>query len=347
MIVVLSIDFKTAPIALLEKVSCNKDDMTHYLSTLLGTLFFDEMVIISTCNRTEWVFTSPHPQKAVSILHQKIHALTGIATSILSTITTLYHHNSALRHLHELACGLKSMVIGESEILTQIKQGHAFCMEFGATRAHLNKVFQSIIATGKEARTKTQISAGAHSISSIGIEAIKQHNPNFLNEPMLLIGSGMMIQRALVKLSAMGHSQLTIANRTMSRVDTLAETIPHIQVIPFATVRHQFHQFRTLYIAISSKEPFIRCCDIGHIDHALTIIDLGIPRNVSPDCGTLASVTLVGVAELEAISNQTIQTRKNDIEPVMRFIDNAISELHRWDHYRSEKKLCQPLSQYA
>ena len=130
---VFSIHYQSADIRFLEKVSANKDDMTFYLNGLLGELFFNEMTIISTCNRTEWVFVTPDPKKAVDMLVRTIKTKSHISCSVLHKIGELHIGPDALTHLFELASGLKSMVLGENEILSQIKFGHSFCMEFGAS----------------------------------------------------------------------------------------------------------------------------------------------------------------------------------------------------------------------
>ena len=190
--------------------------------------FFTEMVIISTCNRVEWVFLSPEPTKALSVLMDCIKTKTNISRSIIQNVGTVYNDDEALAHLFELTAGLKSMVLGENEILAQIKESHSFCLEFGTTGPKLNKIFQSMIATGKQVRATTNISKGAHSISSIAIEAIKHSHQNFLNEPILLIGAGVMVKRAIAKLTSLGHKNISISNRTMSRVEHLSEVFDHL-----------------------------------------------------------------------------------------------------------------------
>ena len=343
---ILSVDFKTAPIELLEQLACNKDDMTHYLSALIPTMFIDEMVIISTCNRTEWVFRSPEPKKAMDVLITSIKDKTGIATSIIKKIATIYNDQSAKQHLFELACGLKSMVIGENEILTQVKKGHAFCMEFGATGSALNKLFQSVVAMGKDVRTHTKISSGAHSISSIAIEAIKKKQPEFISSPILLVGAGVMIQRALVKLTAMGHTQISISNRTMSKVEELANVYDQVTVVPFANIRKKLHLFKTIYVAISTKQYLIQASDLAGLDQETVIVDLGIPRNIDPDCQHHPLTQVIGVTQLESISSATIQTRTNDIDKVMLMIQSGIQDLNRWESYRSQARPW-PEQQYA
>ena len=159
---ILSISYENAPIECLEKVTSNKDEVTHYLNTLMGGPFFNEMVVISTCNRAEWVFTSPEPIKARSVLIDCIQSKSNISATILDNMSVTYQGNSALIHLFELAAGLKSMVLGENEILSQIKSSYSFCMEFGSTSGTLNKVFQMVIATGKDIRSKTNMSKGEH-----------------------------------------------------------------------------------------------------------------------------------------------------------------------------------------
>ncbi|MBL6722796.1 MAG: glutamyl-tRNA reductase [Candidatus Margulisbacteria bacterium] len=345
---VFSIHYQSADIRLLEKVSANKDDMTFYLNGLLGELFFNEMTIISTCNRTEWVFVTPDPKKAVDMLVRTIKTKTHISCSVLHKIGELHIGPDALTHLFELASGLKSMVLGENEILSQIKFGHSFCMEFGATGALLNKIFQSIIATGKLVRSSTNISKGAHSVSSIAIDAIHQKNPNFLNEPILLIGAGSMVQRALAKLASMGHKYVFVSNRTMSRVEHLAHAFDHVTVMPYASIKKRLHEFSTIYIAISSKSLMINRQDIQHLRQEIVLVDLGIPRNIDPECGRLDHATLISIPELESVSNATLSARADDIPNVRVIIQDAIADIKRWEDYRQQPvKSWKITAQYA
>jgi glutamyl-tRNA reductase len=332
---VFSISYESASIDCLEKVSANKDEVTHYLNTLMGGVFFNELVVISTCNRTEWVFISVDSKKATSVLIDCIKLKTNISTSILNKISVTYEDDAALIHLFELAAGLKSMVLGESEILSQIKMSHSFCMEFGSTSALLNKLFQMVVALGKEVRTKTKISAGAHSISSIAIEAVKE-DPDFLNSPILLIGAGVMIHRAIAKLTAMGHKSMAVTNRTMSRAEQLTDSFGQIEVIPYASIRKQLHRFSLIYVAISSKNYVIRTDDLRHLKGKKTVIDLGIPRNIEPSCSDLSHVKLISIAELESVSKRTMSQRLAEIPVVKQMIQVDMDEFRRWEAYRNQ-----------
>jgi len=333
---VFSIDYQSAHFQLLEKLTANKDDQTFYLTSLMNGIFFTEMVIISTCNRVEWVFLSPEPTKALSVLMDCIKTKTNISTSIIQNVGTVYNNDEALSHLFELTAGLKSMVLGENEILAQIKESHSFCLEFGTTGPRLNKIFQSMIAAGKQVRATTNISKGAHSISSIAIEAIKHSHQNFLNEPILLIGAGVMVKRAIAKLTSLGHKNISISNRTMSRVEHLSEVFDHLSVIPYASIRKRLQEFSTIYVAISSKSMIINCNDLIHLSGPMVIVDLGMPRNVDPECSKLAHIKLFSIPQLEEVSNATLSKRSADIPAVLLIIQDAISDIKRWEMYRNQ-----------
>ncbi len=333
---VININYLNAPIDILEKCSCNKDDITDYLSSTVGSLFFQEMVIISTCNRTEWVFVSPEPKKAINVLMSKIKEKTNISESILRKHMLFYQDFEAMSHLFQVVCGLKSMVLGENEILTQIKESYATCMEFGATQAYLNKLFQLLIATGKEARSITNISKGAHSISSIAIEAIKKLDPSFINKPILLIGAGVMIQRALAKLSSMGHNQLWIANRTMSKAESLSTLYPNLTVIPYASIKRELEKFSTIYIGINSTKYLLTFNDLKYLKSNKIIADVSLPRCIDPACESLPNIQSVSVDKLESVAKQTIKNREAVIPHVQACIRVAISELNDWLSYRDE-----------
>tara|TARA_Y100001935_G_C17310388_1_gene515547 strand:+ start:599 stop:1639 length:1041 start_codon:yes stop_codon:yes gene_type:complete len=329
-------NYTNAPIEILEKCSCNKDDLTYYLSATMGTIFFDEMVIVSTCNRTEWVFISADSTKSVDLLLTKIKEKTLVSKTILERHATVLHGFDAMAHLFQVVCGLKSMVLGENEILTQVKDNYAMCMEFGATSAYLNKLFQLLIATAKEVRTVTNISKGAHSISSIAIEAIKDIQDDFLYRPILLIGAGVMIQRALVKLAAMGHQNLCIANRTMSKAEKLGEIYPNTRVIPFAAIKRELMNVDIIYAGIYSSSFIINANDLMHLTDPKIVVDVSLPRSIDPTINQLDHVQFVSVDKLEAVANQTIERREAVIPHVESIIRVALSDFNDWLNYRDE-----------
>ncbi len=333
---VISVNYLNAPIEILEKCSSNKDDITDFLSGTIGTIFFQEMVVISTCNRTEWVFVSPDPKKAIDLLISRIKDKTNISESILVKNMTVFQDFDAMSHLFQVVCGLKSMVLGENEILTQVKESYATSMEFGATSAYLNKLFQLLIATGKEVRSTTQISKGAHSISSIAIEAIKELDPMFTNKPILLIGAGVMIQRALAKLNSMGHEKLCIANRTMSKAESLASVYSNLTVIPYASIKRELEQFSTIYIGIHSTKYLFTVEDLKYLKTKKIIADVSLPRCIDPACESLPNIQSVSVDKLESVAKQTIKNREAVIPHVQACIRVAISELNDWLSYRDE-----------
>lgn len=335
-ITVISINYLNAPIEILEACSCNKDDITAYLSETIGTMFFDEMVIVSTCNRTEWVFISPEPNKATDILITKIKERANVSESIIREHSSIYQQLDAMSHLLQVVCGLKSMVLGENEILTQVKDNYSICREFGATSAYLNKFFQLMISTGKEVRSVTNISRGAHSISSIAIEAIKKIDPDFLTQPMLLIGAGVMIQRALAKLTAMGHQDIWIANRTMSKAESLKSIYENLSVMPYASIKRELDRFKTIYVGIHSKQYLFNESDFKHLSGNKIVVDVSLPRCVDPVCDSMQQISFISVDKLESIANQTIQNRQSVIPHVQACIRVAISELNDWLAYRDE-----------
>jgi glutamyl-tRNA reductase len=337
-VVLVGFDYSTTPIEVLEACSCNKDDITYYLSKLVTSIFFNEMVIVSTCNRTEWVFCAADEAKALDILLQTIHLKTNVALSILKQHVRISRSREAVQHLFQVSCGLKSMVLGENEILAQIKLHYSMCMEFGATGSVLNKVFQSAIATGKDVRDVTQISKGAHSISSIAVEAIKKECSTFIDTPMLLIGAGVMIQRAIAKLVSMGHTQLSISNRTMSKAEALADIYPQLSVIPYVALPQHLAQFSVVYVGISANEYLFRYDDICYLKGERVMVDVGVPRNIDPECATISGLNLISIDQLKPIAEATIGKRTDTIPQVQECIDTAMQELVRWEQYRSAVK---------
>lgn len=333
---ILSINFKTATIEQLEACACNKDGISDYLSNLVESVLFGEMIVLSTCNRIEWVFTSPALNQSFEALIHHISVKAGLSKDTIRGISSSYIDTDAYQYLFELVSGLHSMVLGENEILAQIKDSYAFCLEFGATKASLNKLFQSVIAFGKDVRTKTNISSGAHSISSIAIEAMKDTCSNFLHQPILLIGAGVMIQRALVKLSAMGHKSMWISNRTMSKAEELAQ-IYDLIVIPYASIKHELHRFSTIYLGIHSPNHLLYYQHFMNRVDPITIVDVSIPRSIHPNCKQLPNLNVISIDQLELVAKRTMQSRLSDIPVVETLAKQAINDFNTWKVNRLER----------
>ncbi len=335
----ISFNYKHVPMEELEQLCCDKDGQTHYLSKLVPSIFFEEMVIVSTCNRIEWTFVCKNSEKAIDVLLNEIAEYSGLKKRRLKSMMTVVSGTEpVLRHLFELVSGLKSMVLGENEILGQIKDQYSFCYEFGATKSLLNKSFQMVIALGKDVRSKTGISKGAHSISSIAIEAIRRDFGTFLNYPLLFVGAGVMIQRALAKLTAMGHQQLWVSNRTMSKAEALAHNYEHLNVIPYADIYKELHRFATIYVAIHSHEFLFQPGHFEHLDDHKCVVDLGVPRNVDPMCARLLNVSIISIGQLDHIATSTIDGRRNEIQSVEVLIDETLSEFKRWQSFRQSEE---------
>ena len=215
---ILGINHKTAPVALREKVAFNEDRLVAALRTLRQETGVAEVVILSTCNRTEVYWAGSASGAELSRWLERHHG------NNLDLASSLYVHQEqrAVEHAFSVASGLDSMVLGEAQILGQLKDAYRVAQETGSTGPTLNKLFQAAFSAAKRVRSETQIGANAVSLASATVKLARRMYSDLSAHTALLIGAGEMIALTARHFSAAGVKRMVIANRTLSRAQALA-----------------------------------------------------------------------------------------------------------------------------
>ncbi len=330
----LQIDFKFADLSDIESVYIPKSMWPSFAKQVQEDSPLMEMVILATCNRFEIYFVAQDHAQACDWIIQTIGNLKELDPNHVKTKMRFLHGNAALQHLFRVAAGMESMVFGEDEILSQIKSAYTDFQTLGLTKALLNKVFQTAIAAGKRARHETEISRGAYSVSSIAVDAIRELRLDYFGASILIIGAGTIAMRALKKLHALGHPNITMCNRTDNKV-TLLQKQFNIHTRPFASLPTAVYQFDIVLIATAATDYLITpmICTKKTPTPQL-ILDLCVPRNVDPDVATLPQIQLLTVDNLQKIADKNVNKRQKEHIKVTLILDDEMAKIDQWLAHR-------------
>ena len=295
-----------------------------------------ELVILTTCNRIEFYYTSKNNQEAINWILQQLSIQTKTDFTESKKIFKAYNSNQTIDHLLSVASGLNSMVFGENEILGQIKDTYDIALKKKKTGPYLNKCFQTAIATGKRARTETAISKGAYSVSSIAIDAIRKTHFDYFEKSICIIGAGTMGCRCLKKLDALGHPNITITNRSEQKLNDLKKMF-NMTTESFETISENLQSFDIIISAVSIKSPIIIGSHFTKYSKPELIIDLGLPRNVDPSIQDEFNINIINVDGLKDIASKNILKREEEINQVKKIIKEEVKNFFIWKSYKQEK----------
>jgi glutamyl-tRNA reductase len=323
------INHLVAPVDVRERFAVANHEMTALLERLRGVEGLSEAVVISTCNRVEFYAASICPELALGGLRGLIETRAGVAAP-------LYHHDTprSVRHLFRVASGLDSMVLGETEILGQVKQAYAVAADAGATSRTLNKLFQHAFRVAKSIRTDTQITRGATSVGSVAVELAGKIFGDLSHRRVMVLGAGDTSERVARSLVSRGVKTVIVSNRTFDRAAQLAGEIGGMAI----HFDHWQNEFPDVDILISSTaaphfvitreqlEPMMR----HRLGRPLFVIDLAVPRDIDPGINAVNGVFLYDIDSLQAIASRSLAVRHSEIAHCERIIDTHVSNFVGW-----------------
>jgi glutamyl-tRNA reductase len=229
---------------------------------------------------------------------------------------------------------MESMVFGEHEILGQIRDAYFHCFREQATDSYLNRLFHQAIATGKEVRSKTMAGRTALSVVSIAMERMDEIAGDLREKNIMIVGMGAMGLRVLKRLANAGPATIAVSNRTTERALQFCAAF-HARHVPFGAIVRELSGYDIVILATSSQRHILTAADIGQRVRPLLVIDLGAPRNVDPEVGTIEQTTLISVDDLRATAEARMAERKGDRAEMDAIIERQIDEFKRWYRYKS------------
>lgn len=306
----LGISHKTAPVELRERVSYNANSMPEALQDLIRQPAVNEAVIVSTCNRTELYCDNDDVNAMVRWFANYNHINLDVLTPHIYT----HQDYNAVRHLMRVASGLDSMVLGEPQILGQIKESYSIAQQVGTIGDHFKHLFPTVFSVTKQVRTDTHIGESPVSIAYVAVDLAKRIFSNLSDHSVLLVGAGETIELAAMHLYSAGVKRIIVANRSLAKAQHLVSKY-HGHWIGMGEVPLYLQEADIIITATASPLPIL---GKGAIETALKIrkhrrmfiVDLAVPRDVEPEVAKLEDVYLYNVDDLEGIIDQNWKHRE-------------------------------------
>ncbi len=307
---ILGINHKTAPVALREKVAFSEDRLAAALRTLRQEIGVAEALILSTCNRTEVYWSGPASGAELSQWLERHHG------NNLDLAASLYVHQEsrAIEHTFSVASGLDSMVLGEVQILGQLKDAYRIAQESGSTGPILNKLFQAAFSAAKRVRTETRIGANAVSLASATVSLARRVYEDLSAHNVLLVGAGDMNALTARHFMSAGVKRMVIANRTLERAQALAGEL-NAHAVPLSDLGKELAEADIVISCTASPEPLIAKRAVEAAIRArrrrpIFMVDMAVPRDIDPNVAELEDVYLFSIDDLQQLINENIQQRE-------------------------------------
>ena len=343
----IGLNHNTAPLDLRGRFAFALEQTAQTLSTLRDT-FADnsEVAILSTCNRTEIYGAGEQAQ-----LQQTLHWLAqsgGVSADALQEHTYALLEADAARHAFRVASGLDSMVLGEPQILGQMKDAVRAASEAGALGTTLNQLFQRSFAVAKEVRSSTEIGAHSISMAAAAVRLASQLFENLADTRVLFVGAGEMIELCSTHFAAKTPKHIAIANRTLERGEKLASQFGG-EVMRLADLPQRLHEFDIVISCTASTLPLI---GLGAVERALKqrkhrpmfMVDLAVPRDIEPEVKSLEDVYLYTVDDLSEVVQTGQANRQAAVAQAEAIIDAGVQSFEHWLDQRSHVPLIQQLN---
>ncbi|MBM4218321.1 MAG: glutamyl-tRNA reductase [Gammaproteobacteria bacterium] len=324
-LLVLGLNHRTAPIEVRERIVFDAEHLPRALASLRALPGLTEAVIVSTCNRTE-VYAVGGSAEAVSGWLVAESGGDGALTDCLYRI----EEADAVGHLFSVAAGLDSLILGEPQILGQLKDAYRSAQQAGTAGTHLNHLFQTSFAVAKRVRTETAIGAAAVSVAAAGIQLARRVFAGLERHTALLVGAGEMIELTARHLHAQGIGRLIIANRSTSRAQRIADGLP-ASVIRLDALAAHLPQADMVVSSTARPGHVIAYQDVVRAlderrHRPMFMLDLAVPRDVDPRVGTLEDVYLYTIDDLRQVVDENLKAREAEAVVARRLIDADVAE---------------------
>jgi glutamyl-tRNA reductase len=330
-VVVIGLSHRTSPVELRERFAFAQAKMPDALRALRESGLAREVVILSTCNRVEIYAATPleHPEAFAGLKHFLVttHAYEGTLNDELYSLNEPH----SLQHLFKVASGLDSMVLGETEILGQLKQAYDLALKNGHTGARLNKAFQRAFNVAKYIRTETNIQRGNISVASVAVELAEKIFSSLNDHDVLVLGAGDTSEKTARALLSRGARSILVANRSFDRAEILAKEF-NGRAVKFDDWAEEFDKVDIVISSTSAPHHILDRAKLEPLmkrrrNRPLLLIDIAVPRDIDPAVIQLDNVYLYNVDDLQTIASDHLQQRKAEIVKCEAIIETKVKGL--------------------
>jgi glutamyl-tRNA reductase len=327
-VVVIGLNHRTVPLELLERTAVSAERLPKVLHDLCSRPNVREAVVLSTCNRTEVYAVAERFHPAYRDIRDFFCDLAHLGPEDLHPHLYSQHDEAAVAHLFEVAAGLDSDVLGEAEILGQVRSAWDVAQTEGAARSTLNLLFRHAVEVGKRARTDTGISRGTASVSYAAVEMATERLGSLHGATVLVVGAGGMGAGMAVALASAGAASVLVANRTHERGQALAERVGG-RAITMAEVPGALSEADVLLTSTGSGTFVVGPAEVEQAlatrpNRPMLVVDIAVPRDVEPSVGRLAGVTLLDLDDLRDFAARALDGRRAEAVLVAAIIEEEV-----------------------
>jgi glutamyl-tRNA reductase len=334
-IVLVGLNHRTAPVEVRERVSFTTEQARRAADELRSRGILEETLVLSTCNRSEIYGVPPEASHecapGVSSFLSEFHS---VRPDVLSG--ALYHHydREAVRHLFRVSAGLDSMLLGEAEILGQVREAYRFAHENGATGPVLNRLFQGALEVGKRVRTETELGARPMSVASAGVKLAERIFGKLTERTALVLGAGTISEQVLSTLRDRGIGHLFVMNRSRDRAEALAQQFAG-RVVEWGKWDTALLLPDVVVASVSAEEPVLpravlQVAMAARANRALFLMDLGVPRNIEPAASDLYNVYVYDMDDLSDIVQQNRNARQSEVPRAEAILEEHVGKFLSW-----------------
>ena len=339
----VSLSFKKAPLAIRELLSLDEAACRRFLNTLHNELALTDLLVLSTCNRTEVYYAAEDDRSREIILalgHLKDRADIG---QFLPYFDLLPDADAAVQHLFEVAMGLEAQVVGDLQISNQVKMAYQWAADADAAGPFLHRLLHTVFFTNKRVQTETSFRDGAASMSYAALELVEELTADMANPKVLVVGLGEIgadVCRHLASSKLFG--EVTICNRTRAKAEELAAEC-HMRLVDFEDLMPAMKEADVIISSINRAEPFFTRELAEHLDvlSFKFLVDLSVPRSIATDVEQVPGVLVYNIDAIQSKASAALQTRLAAIPQVRAIIAESIAGLQEW----SKEMLVSPLIQ--
>ena len=349
-LVALGLNHHTAPLGVRERVVFHVERLGEALGEA-KRLLAPEAAILSTCNRTEIYLSGELDESRRAAASEWLASYHSVDPRELSPFLYSLPREQAVRHAFRVASGLDSMVLGEPEILGQMKEAVRSAEAAGTLGTVLQKLFQRSFAVAKEVRSTTQVGANSVSMAAAAVKLAARIFPSLKDQKVLFIGAGEMIELCATHFAAQGPARITIANRTLERAQALAHRF-NARAIELRELAAQLHEHDIVVSSTASSLPIL---GKGLVERALKarrrlpmfMVDLAVPRDIEPEVAELDDVFLYTVDDLQGIVQGNMDARRSAVQQAEAIIDTQVGQFMHWMQARAQVPQIQSLREQA
>jgi len=326
------ISHHTASLEIREKIAITRLDNVEKVKGLRASGEIEEAVVVSTCNRTEIYTIGPsHSREQV---RKWLQTTGGLSDVEMEEHCYTHEREQSVRHLFRVAGGLESLVLGESQIVGQLKESWQLARDAGGVGRVMDRLFQHAFATGKKVRTKTGIGDHPVSVAYTTVLLAKQIFGDLTSKTVILVGAGEMVELCGRHLHDKGVSSLIIANRSIDRAKDLADQFG-AHAISLKDLPGMLHKADILISSTASLEPVISAASVKAAlkqrrYQPMFLVDIAVPRDIHPDTGKLKNVYLYTIDDLQQVVDNNLSERSKAAEAATSDVDEAVDEFMRW-----------------